>query len=41
MDAGEVIVTASSEAFFGGVVHERARRFLDPDRLLSGMPPRD
>jgi len=29
MDAGEVIVTASSEAFFGGVVHERARRFLD------------
>ena len=29
MDAGEVIVTASSEAFFSGVVHERARRFLD------------
>ncbi|MGI4984802.1 MAG: amino acid ABC transporter ATP-binding protein [Janthinobacterium lividum] len=29
MDAGEVIVTAGSEHFFSGVVHERARRFLD------------
>ena len=29
MDAGEVIVTATSEEFFSGTVHERARRFLD------------
>src|SRR5258708_37301735 len=29
MDAGEVVETASSDQFFSGVVHERARRFLD------------
>ena len=29
MDAGEVIVTETSEKFFGGATHERARRFLD------------
>jgi polar amino acid transport system ATP-binding protein len=29
MDAGEVVETATSEQFFSGVVHERARRFLD------------
>ncbi|QHI99461.1 ATP-binding cassette domain-containing protein [Xylophilus rhododendri] len=29
MEAGEIIENASSTDFFGGVVHERARRFLD------------
>jgi polar amino acid transport system ATP-binding protein len=29
MEAGEVILTESSEQFFGGATHERARRFLD------------
>ena len=29
MDAGEVILTETSEQFFSGATHERARRFLD------------
>jgi polar amino acid transport system ATP-binding protein len=29
MDAGEVILTETSEQFFSGTTHERARRFLD------------
>jgi polar amino acid transport system ATP-binding protein len=29
MDAGEVILTETSEQFFNGSTHERARRFLD------------
>ena len=29
MEAGEIVVTASSEQFFSGAAHERARRFLD------------
>ncbi|CAM2159956.1 MULTISPECIES: amino acid ABC transporter ATP-binding protein [Paraburkholderia] len=29
MEAGEVILTESSEQFFSGTTHERARRFLD------------
>ncbi|WGD32204.1 amino acid ABC transporter ATP-binding protein [Ancylobacter sp. WKF20] len=29
MENGQVVETASSEAFFGGSVNERARRFLD------------
>ncbi len=29
MEAGEVVLTDTSEQFFGGTTHERARRFLD------------
>ena len=29
MDAGEIILTETSEQFFSGATHERARRFLD------------
>ena len=29
MEAGEIVEQASGEAFFGGAVRERARRFLD------------